>query len=188
VLEGARVAGARKVVYAATAAEPPALHAVSKGVVVEYLQAYRALHDLEYTALGLANVYGPRQRRGVVAEFAERLLAGEPCTLYGDGRQTRDHVFVDDVVDAFVRAGQRGSGVLCNVGTGVETATRDLHAAMAAQAGVTDAEVVLAPARPGDTARSVLDPGRASIHLGWAPWTSLADGLAQVLRENLHNR
>src|SRR5205814_1385451 len=83
---------------------------------------YRELHGLEFTALALANVYGPRQdpfgEAGVVAIFAAKLLAGEPCTIFGDGAQTRDFVYVDDVVDAFSRAASKGSGLLMNIGTG----------------------------------------------------------------------
>ena len=93
---------------------PISPYGVAKKVVGDYLFAYRELHGLEFTALALANVYGPRQdphgEAGVVAIFAGRLLAGEPCTIFGDGEQTRDFVFVDDVVDAFVRAADKGSG------------------------------------------------------------------------------
>jgi UDP-glucose 4-epimerase len=120
----------------------------------------------------------------VVAIFAGKLLAGEPCTIFGDGRQTRDFVYVDDVVDAFVRAAERGTGVLCNVGTGQETSVLDLHRTMAAAAGVPDAPVVEAPARPGELARSALDASRAKLHLGWTPWTTLAEGAAAVLRDH----
>ena len=97
-------------------------YGVSKKAVIDYLVAYRELHALEFTALALANVYGPRQdphgEAGVVAIFAERLVAGRAVTIYGDGEQTRDFVYVDDVVDAFVRAAARGGGLVCNVGTG----------------------------------------------------------------------
>ena len=109
-----------------------------------------------------------------------RLLAGEACTIFGDGTQTRDFVFVDDVVDAFVRAADRGSGLLANVGTGVETSVNELYAAMARAAGVTDPPV-MAPPRPGELARSALDPGRAGLYLGWEPWTDIETGTAAVL-------
>jgi UDP-glucose 4-epimerase len=129
-------------------------------------------------------VYGPRQdphgEAGVVAIFAGKLLAGERCTIYGDGNQTRDFVFVDDVVDAFARAADRGGGLLLNVGTGRETSVNDLYAVMAEAAGV-NAAPAYGPARAGELARSALDPGRAAIHLGWAPWTTLPEGAAAVL-------
>jgi UDP-glucose 4-epimerase len=159
-------------------------YGVAKKAVGDYLFAYRELHGLEYTALALANVYGPRQdahgEAGVVAIFAGRLLAGEPCMIFGDGKQTRDFVFVDDVVDAFSRAGERGSGLLCNIGTGVETSVNDLYSAMARNAGVNQPPIYV-PARPGELQRSSLDPSRASMHLGWKPWTTISAGTAAVL-------
>jgi UDP-glucose 4-epimerase len=204
VLEGARRAGARKVVFASSGGtiygdpDPSALpvreshpqqpispYGVAKKAVGDYLAAYRQLHDLEFTALALANVYGPRQdphgEAGVVAIFAGRLLSGEPCTVFGDGTQTRDFVYVDDVVDAFARAADKGSGLIVNIGTGVETSVNRLYQTMAEGAGVTQ-EAERAPARAGELQRSSLDPGRAAIHLGWKPWTSLEEGTAAVLR------
>lgn len=203
VLEGARRAGARKVVFASSGGtiygdvdpddlpvgeghsqHPVAPYGVSKKVATDYLHAYRELHQLEYTSLALANVYGPRQdphgEAGVVAIFAGKLLAGEPCTVFGDGAQTRDYVFVDDVVDAFVRAAERGSGLLCNIGTGVESSVLDLYATMAANAGVTE-PATHAPARKGELARSCLDASRAELHLGWRPFTDLSAGTAVTL-------
>ena len=108
------------------------------------------------------------------------LLAGEPCMIFGDGKQTRDFVFVDDVVDAFSRAGDRGSGLLCNIGTGVETSVNDLYSAMARNAGV-NRRAIYVPARPGKLQRSSLDPSRAAMHLGWKPWTTIDKGTAAVL-------
>jgi UDP-glucose 4-epimerase len=146
--------------------------------------AYRELHSLEFAALALANVYGPRQdphgEAGVVAIFADRLLADQPVTIFGDGEQTRDFVFVDDVVDAFVRAADRGGGLICNIGTGHETSVNDLYREMAAQAGV-EAEAISKPLRPGELLRSCVDPSRAGIQLGWKPWTELGRGTAAVL-------
>jgi len=201
VLEGARRGGTAKVVFAASGGtlygEPDKLpvkesaphrplspYGVAKKAAVDYLAAYRELHGIEYTALALGNVYGPRQdphgEAGVVAIFAGRLLAGEQCTIFGDGTQTRDFVYVDDVVDAFARAATRGTGLLMNVGTGNETSVNRLYDTMAAAAGV-DLPPAYAPARPGELARSALHPGRAEIHLGWRPWTTLEEGTAAVL-------
>jgi UDP-glucose 4-epimerase len=203
VLEAARRAGARKVVFASSGGtiygdpeaselplrescpqRPVSPYGVGKKVVADYLYAYRELHNLEYTALALANVYGARQdpygEAGVVAIFAVRLLAGEPCTIFGDGEQTRDFVYVDDVVDAFARAADRGSGLLVNIGTGQETSVNLLYETMARAANV-DTPAINAPRRPGELERSALDPGRAAIHLGWKPWTSLAEGTTAVL-------
>jgi UDP-glucose 4-epimerase len=201
VLEGARAAGSRKVVFASSGGtiygdvehlpvkesqpqRPLSPYGVAKKAVGDYLYAYRELHGLEYTALALANVYGPRQdlrgEAGVVAIFAGRLLSGEPCLIFGDGKQTRDFVYVDDVVDAFSRAGERGTGLLCNIGTGVETSVNELYAAMARNAGVNQPPIY-APARPGELQRNCLDPSRAAIHLGWKPWTTVEKGTAAVL-------
>jgi UDP-glucose 4-epimerase len=203
VIEGARLGGASKIVFASSGGtiygdpapselpvkeshpqQPLSPYGVAKKAVGDYLVAYRELHSLEFTALALANVYGPRQdphgEAGVVAIFAGRLLDGEPCTVFGDGQQTRDFVYVDDVVDAFARAATKGGGLLLNIGTGSETSVNDLYLTMAAAAGVED-PALLAPARPGELLRSALDPSRAAIHLGWKPWTSLAEGSRAVL-------
>ena len=204
VIEGARAAASRKVVFASSGGtiygdpapselpvkethpqQPISPYGVAKKVVGDYLHAYRYLHELEYVALALANVYGPRQdphgEAGVVAIFAGRLLQGQPCTIFGSGEQTRDFVFVDDVVDGFVRASTKGSGLLCNIGTGQETSVNALYRAMADAVGV-EAQAERAPARAGELERSALDPGRAGIHLGWQPWTSLTDGVAATLQ------
>ncbi|HEX7168048.1 MAG TPA: GDP-mannose 4,6-dehydratase [Acidimicrobiales bacterium] len=203
VLEGARQAGSRKVVFASSGGtiygapdavelpvrethpqQPVSPYGVAKKAVGDYLAAYRELHDLEFSALALANVFGPRQNphgeAGVVAIFANRLLAGERCTIYGTGAKTRDYVFVDDVVDAFARAVDRGDGLVLNIGTGVETSDRRLYEAVAAAVGV-DEEPAYAPDRPGDLQRSALDPGRAAIHLGWKPWTTVEMGITATV-------
>ena len=203
VLEGARAAAASRVVFAASggtlygdpdpgdlplpeshAHRPLSPYGVSKKAAIDYLVAYRELHSLEFSALALANVYGPRQdphgEAGVVAIFGERLLRGQPVTIFGDGEQTRDFVYVDDVVDAFVRGATRGGGLVCNIGTGTETSVNELYAEMVDQAGL-EATAAYAPLRQGELLRSSLDPGRAAIHLGWKPWTSLATGTAAVL-------
>jgi UDP-glucose 4-epimerase len=203
VLEGARQARAERVVFAASGGtlygdpspddlpvreshphQPLSPYGVSKKSVIDYLVAYRELHALEFCALALANVYGPRQdphgEAGVVAIFSERILRGEEVTVFGDGEQTRDFVFVDDVVDAFVRGATRGGGLVCNIGTGKETSVNQLLAAMADAAG-TEVTPVKAPLRPGELLRSSLDVERAAIQLGWRPWTELADGIRSVL-------
>ena len=202
ILEGARLAGSRKIVFASSGGtiygEPEELpvreshpqrplspYGAAKKAVADYLGVYRELHGLEFTALALANVYGPRQdpfgEAGVVSIFAGKLLAGEQCTIFGDGEQTRDFVYVDDVVDAFSRAATKGSGLLMNIGTGKETSVNVLYGTMAANAGVV-ANAISAPARSGELARSSLDPGRAAIHLGWKPWTELDEGTSAVLK------
>ena len=203
VLEGARAAGGARVVYAASGGtlygevqpedlpvreshlhRPLSPYGVSKKSALDYLFAYRELHSIEFCALALANVYGPRQdphgEAGVVAIFADRLRRGEPVTVFGDGEQTRDFVYVDDVVDAFARASTRGGGLVLNIGTGREVSVNELATIMSERAGVS-ALPVHAAERPGDVRRNSLDPERAAIHLGWKPWTSLAEGVKAVL-------
>jgi UDP-glucose 4-epimerase len=203
VLEGARLAHTRKVVLASSGGtiygepdpadlpckeshpqRPVSPYGVAKKAAFDYLNTYRALYGIEFTALALANVYGPRQdphgEAGVVGIFAGRLLSGEPCTIYGDGEQTRDFVFVDDTVDAFVRAVDRGDGLLVNVGTGIETSVNRLYRTMARIAGV-DGPPLVAAARSGELQRSALDPARAAVQLGWTPWTSLTEGTTLTL-------
>jgi UDP-glucose 4-epimerase len=205
VLEGARAAGADRLVFAASGGtlygepegadlpvreshphRPLSPYGVAKKAVIDYLVAYRELHALEFSALALANVYGPRQdlhgEAGVVAIFSEALAMDRPVTIFGDGEQTRDYVYVDDVVDAFARAATKGGGLVCNIGTGRETSVNELVRTMSRVAGVTP-EVRHAPRRPGELSRSALDPTRAGIHLGWRPWTSLEAGSAVVIEE-----
>ena len=203
VLQGARAAGSSKIVFAASGGtlygesdpselplkeshprRPLSPYGVSKMAAIDYLVAYRELHALDFCALALANVYGPRQdphgEAGVVAIFAAKLLAGEAVTIFGDGEQTRDFVYVDDVVDAFVRAGTRGGGLVLNIGTGEEVSVNHLARTMGERSGVS-LSPAHAPARPGELRRNSLDPERAGIHLGWHAWTTLGDGVDAVL-------
>ena len=200
VLEAARRHGVRRVVYAASIAgygDPPAdqlpideqvttpplsPYGVSKRAAGDYVLAYGATHDMEGVVLTLANVYGPHQSTsgegGVVAIFAGRMLEGAPCTIFGDGEQTRDFVFVDDVVDAFVRAGSvpEAAGERMLIGTGVATTVDQLYAECAAATGY-DLPPVRGPERAGEVRHSVVDASRARAVLGWQPWTSVVDGV-----------
>jgi UDP-glucose 4-epimerase len=204
VAAAAKAAGCRKIVVASSATavygdperlpiresdgrRPRSPHGIAKHAVDSYLAVLRDLVGLEYTSLVLATTYGPRQTSGVVAAWARSVRDGRPCRLWGDGAQTRDFVFVDDAIDALVRAAHHGDGMVLNVGTGVETSLRALHGSLlvAAEAarvviGAGDT-LVEEPPRPGDTRRSCLDPTRAGLHLDWRPWTTLADGLATLM-------
>ena len=117
-----------------------------------------------------------------MAIFSQRLLAGQPTRVFGDGGNTRDYVFVDDVVDAFVRAAEvpAAAGLRFNVGTGVETTDRGLHSLVAEAAGAAD-DPEYAPARLGDVARSALDAGRAAEVLGWVPQVTIREGVARTV-------
>jgi UDP-glucose 4-epimerase len=158
--------------------EPRGVRGVVARATVDLLEVARERDAVEFTALALAGVYGPRQRPegGVVASFLRHAARSEAPTVTGDGRQTRDLVFVDDVVDALVRAGHRGSGLVVNVGTGLQTPIRELWDLI----GGPGAPAPLpAPARTDELTRFAVSPVRARIHLQWSPWTTLADGLAQ---------
>jgi UDP-glucose 4-epimerase len=189
VLECAAGVETRKVVYAASGGtiygEPRRLPAKeSRKVALDYLGFYQRYRGLEYTALALGNVYGPRQdphgEAGVIAIFASKMLAGEPVTIYGDGNQTRDYVFIDDVVHAFVQAVDRGSGKLVNVGTGLETSVNHLCRLLAEIVGY-EQEPSFGVLPPGELRRIALDIGSASHAIAWKPWTHLEDGLAETV-------
>ena len=159
--------------------EPRGLRGVLARAVIDMCSTIRESDAVEYTALALANVYGDRQRTdaGVVAAFRAAWAAGSAPRITGDGRQTRDFLFVDDAVDALVRAGDRGSGLVINIGTGEQTTIRDLWSAVA---GPGAADPVQVPSRADELHRFAVSPVRARIHLSWSPWTSLSDGLAQL--------
>lgn len=157
---------------------PRGVRGVVSKAIVELLTAYREDWGIEFTALAASSVYGPRQRPdgGVVAALAAAASKGVAPRLSGDGRQSRDFVYVDDVVDALVRSGQRGSGLVVNVGTGVQTSLRDLWRELAPNGP----EPTHAPARQDEVLRFAVSPVRARIHLAWSPWTTLAEGLETV--------
>ena len=110
-----------------------------------------------------------------MAIFTSKLLGGEVPTIHGDGEQTRDFVFVDDVAHAFVLATSKGSAETVNIGTGVQTTINELYRAMADAAGF-DGDAVHGPPRPGDVRFSALDPSKAEKVLGWQAWTTVAEG------------
>lgn len=202
VAEAARKAGARKVVFASSggsiygspedlpvdetaAINPKSPYGAGKVAGEIYLNTYRELYGLECTHLALANVYGPRQdprgEAGVVAIFAGALLTGRPTKVFGDGTNTRDYVYVGDVVSAFVAAsGTAGGGRRYNIGTGVQTSDRALHTLVAAAANAPD-EPEMAPARLGDLRASALDATAAATDLGWRPEVDVAEGVRRTV-------
>ncbi|MCV7385685.1 NAD-dependent epimerase/dehydratase family protein [Mycolicibacter longobardus] len=200
--DAARSAGVRKIVHTSSGGsiygtppryptgedvptDPASPYAAGKVAGEIYLNTFGHLYGLQCSHIAPANVYGPRQdphgEAGVVAIFAQALLEGRPTKVFGDGSNTRDYVFVDDVVDAFVRAsGEHGDGQRFNVGTGVETSDRQLHSAVAAAVGAPD-DPEFHPPRLGDLKRSCLDISRAADVLGWQPQVALADGVARTV-------
>lgn len=163
---------------------PISPYGVGKVSGEHYCFYYRAVYDLPYVALRYANVYGPRQdphgEAGVVAIFTGRLLAGQPCVINGDGQQTRDYVYVGDVVEANVAALAESAEGPFNIGTGIETDVNTLYARLAALTG-SRARPVHGPAKAGEQRRSVLDATRAERVLGWRPRTSLDEGLRRTV-------
>ena len=159
--------------------EPLSPYGTSKLAGEEYLATWNRLHATRHVALRLANVFGPRQMAklegGVIAIFMDRLAAGERCQIFGDGNQTRDFVYVADVVSALFAAVGHDGGVF-NVGTGIETSVNALYDACRNVAG-SDAEPEYGAARKGDLIRSFLDPGLAGRELGWRPQYDLEAGL-----------
>jgi UDP-glucose 4-epimerase len=163
---------------------PVSHYGAAKAASELYLGVYRATFGIPFTALRYANVYGPRQdphgEAGVVAIFCGRLLDGRPCTIYGDGKQTRDYVFAGDVARANLLAAEKHFDGPLNVGTGVETDVNVLYGHLARAAGVSRPPEY-GPARLGEQKRSCISPAAAGRALGWRPEVALADGLARTL-------
>jgi UDP-glucose 4-epimerase len=207
LLEGARRGRVRRVVFASSGgvvygesdtlphAEPaPKLpvspYGASKLASEYYLAMYAKLHGLEAVTLRYANVYGPRQdphgEAGVVAIFCNRILRQEALTVFGDGAQTRDYVYVEDVARANLAAAsgalrpmQGIDDVAYNVGTGLETSVVELARKLLAATG-TEVPIEHAPARPGELQRSAVDPRKLNQDWGWKPLTDLSDGLQRT--------
>ncbi|MDQ4006238.1 MAG: GDP-mannose 4,6-dehydratase [Actinomycetota bacterium] len=203
LLQCAVRSGTRKIVYSASGgtlygeprrfpvketahpgSRPMSPYGLSKKTAGEYLWLYTRFKAIDHTQLALANVYGPRQdphgEAGVVAIWSQRMLAGERCRINGDGNQTRDFVFVTDVVDAFAKAIDAGSGKVLNVGTGLETSVNHLYRMLADICGVTE-EPDYGALPGGEVRRISLDPGLAEQEIGWKPWTHLEDGLGETV-------
>lgn len=170
--------------------DPESPYAISKLSAEYYLAYYGRLHGLEHVALRFGNVYGPRQdphgEAGVVAIFCNRILEGKPLTIFGDGLQTRDYVYVGDVANAvFLGAtrelplAERIDARAFNVGTGVGTSVIDLARRLQEATG-SSAEVVFAPRRAGEQQESFLDAEKARALLGWEPKVTLSEGLAKT--------
>jgi UDP-glucose 4-epimerase len=167
------------------ATRPVSPYGVSKAAGELYLGYYRAQYGLPYVALRYANVYGPRQNphgeAGVVAIFSERLVGGQPCTIFGDGKQTRDFVYGKDVARANRLAFEKDHVGAVNIGTGIETDIDTLFDVLAQAAG-SEAKATHAPGKPGEQRRSCIDNGLAKQVLGWTPSVSLNEGLGETLR------
>jgi len=202
VLECARTADVRRFVYASTGgavygeplelpcredhpARPISPYGASKHAFEHYLEMYFTLYGLPYSILRYANVYGPRQdplgEAGVVAIFAARMLAGADIVINGDGDQTRDFVFVEDVAKANLLATNLGRACgLFNIGTGEGTSIKQLFDTLQRETGYR-LSPAYGPAKPGETRHIFLDCSHASKALGWAPAVDLEEGLRRTL-------
>ncbi len=201
LLEAGRIAGLQRVVFSSSGGalygepvhvpqgeshpeRPQSPYGVSKLVSERYLAYYADVHGLLTVSLRYANVYGPRQTpegdAGVIAVFIEKMRAGLPVTIFGDGRQTRDYVYVGDVVQANRLALRHPESDAFNIGTGIETSVLALYRALATILGV-EPGYTPAAARKGEVARSVLDTRRATDLMGWRPETGLDRGLARTI-------
>jgi UDP-glucose 4-epimerase len=204
VLEAARATGSGRFVFVSTggaiygegegkelplgedaAVEPLAPYGQSKFAGEGYVSLYQRLHGLSGISLRLGNVYGPRQdplgEAGVIAIFCGRLREGRRPTVFGDGTQTRDYIYVKDVVEAALAAAESQLSGAVNIGTGVETSVLELIERLRALGGGASFEPELAPPRPGEVQRVTIDPGRAEVELGWAARTDLPEGLRLTL-------
>ena len=202
VLDACVKTGVRKIVFASSggtiygrqrtlpvketvSGRPESPYGVTKKAAEDYLRFYKVHHKLDFTSLALANVYGPRQdptgEAGVIAIFASLLVRGSVATINGNGEITRDYVYVEDVAEAFVRAGSDlASGQTVNIGTGKETTLNELYSLMRKAAGFTE-DANYGPERPGDVPRSALDPAKALKLLDWKPVTPLREGIKRTI-------
>jgi UDP-glucose 4-epimerase len=195
MLEAVRMAGTRRFVLASTGGalygetdrlpspedtptRPMSPYGTSKAAAETYLALYSRLYGLSTLCLRLSNVYGPRQdplgEGGVIAIYCHAASNHAPVTVFGDGRQTRDFVYVGDVAAAFIAAGDSDVGGAYNVGTGKETSVLDLVEQL-------ELEPQFLPQRPGEVLRSCLDPAAAGEALGWKPEVPLAEGLQRTM-------
>lgn len=200
ILENCRRFGVEKIVYSSsaavygnpdeimvsetTAAVPQSFYGVSKLTPESYFRVFNNLYGLKYTVLRYANIYGPRQdalgEGGVISIFATRILAGQAPTIFGDGEQTRDFVYVGDVAAANIKALTGGDLMTLNVGTGTGTSVNRLFTMMAEIAG-SDVRPQYAAARPGDIRHSRMDNRKIAKSLDWRPQVPLTEGLANTL-------
>jgi UDP-glucose 4-epimerase len=199
VMDAAVAAGTRKVIFASSAATygeittmpvdesvpqlPVSPYGISKMVTEHYLRFYQSEHSLDFTALRYGNVFGPRQdpngEAGVIAIFIGKFLAGDGVRIDWDGEQSRDYVYVGDVVRANVAALTRGSGEIYVIGTGQKTSVNDVYKSLVAVSGIEPA-ITRAPKRAGDVRDIYFNPAKAARELGWKAETDLVAGMRET--------
>ncbi|MGK2965348.1 MAG: NAD-dependent epimerase/dehydratase family protein [Tepidiformaceae bacterium] len=163
---------------------PTSNYGLSKRVGEQYVELAGRMRGLDYTILRYANVYGPRQdpagEAGVIAIFTALMLAGQPCTIDGDGEQKKDYIYVEDVARANLLALDAGSGRAINIGTGAGTSVNTIFATLKDAVGYT-LEPNFGPPRPGDVRNVWLDTSRARAELGWQATVDFTDGIARTI-------
>ena len=196
ILQACRAAAVKKIIYSSSSAvygdvkesriaekevtQPISYYGVSKLTPEHYLRIYHELYDLPYTVLRYANVYGPNQtpkgEGGVVAVFLDRIKKGLPLVIHGDGEQTRDFVYVRDVVKANLYAMKHGNNEIINIGTSIPTSVNQL-ANILIQLHDSPIDITYSPARPGDIVHSCLENNKAERVLHWTPSYSIQQGI-----------
>jgi UDP-glucose 4-epimerase len=199
LLEAARLHGVKKFIYASSAAvygdpnyvpidekhavEPSSGYGISKYTPEQYLRVYQHMYGLDYTILRYANVYGIRQdphgEGGVVSIFIDKAIGQQPFIIFGDGEQTRDYIYVEDVARANVAALEDGGGEIFNIGTGVHTTLNELVTKLQQISGHSE-QTIYEPERLGDIKHSYFTVEKATRVLHWSPTVSLAEGLEKT--------
>ena len=166
------------------AGEPASPYGLAKKKLNELIEVMLQNETMSYSILNLSNVYGPRQdphgEAGVMAIFTGKLMNNETPTIYGDGKQTRDYVYVLDVVDALIKSAETDDNLFLNIGTGVETSVNELVSILSQKISW-DGEPEYAPKREGELLRSVLNNERAKSQIGWEPKYTLDTGLDELI-------
>lgn len=201
LLEAAREAKVKKIVYSSSAAvygepcflpvteehqlQPLSAYGISKHTVEHYLTAYKKLYDINYSILRYGNVFGPRQdplgEAGVVAIFTDRVLKGEPCFIFGDGKQTRDFVYVKDIATANLLAAKAPGSQTVNIATGVETSINEVFALLRDLSGQNQSQAIRKQQRQGEIRRMVMSTEKAKKEIGFNSKYTFIDGIKETI-------
>lgn len=201
LLEAAREAKVKKIVYSSSAAvygepcflpvteehqlQPLSAYGISKHTVEHYLTAYKKLYDINYSILRYGNVFGPRQdplgEAGVVAIFTDRVLKGEPCFIFGDGKQTRDFVYVKDIATANLLAAKAPGSQTVNIATGVETSINEVFALLRDLSGQNQSQAIRKQQRQGEIRCMVMSTEKAEKEIGFNSKYTFIDGIKETI-------
>ncbi len=200
ILEACKETNVKKIIYASSAAvygepqylgidekhqiNPSSYYGISKYTPENYIKTYSKYYDLSYTILRYANVFGikqdPKGEGGVIAIFMDKFFKGEAPTIYGNGSATRDFIYIEDVIDANIKALYKGNGDVFNIGTGKATSIKELYHMMK-KLMKSDIGVQYGPDRKGDIKESYFNVGKATEKLGWIPTYNIVEGLDKTI-------